>query len=91
LNPRLSFPNTRFPSVLLKPLGHLSALAGLIQPIRNGHEDETAAVKQDQITVNLLLMTRHAAQKMSLTRRGESAAGCESARHERLSHTGALC
>ncbi len=24
-NPRLSFPNTRFPSVLLKPLGHLSA------------------------------------------------------------------
>ena len=23
-NPRLSFPNTRFPSVLLKPLGHLS-------------------------------------------------------------------
>src|ERR1700689_1272779 len=24
LNPRLSFPNTRFPSVLLKPLGHLS-------------------------------------------------------------------
>jgi hypothetical protein len=26
-NPRLSFPNTRFPSVLLKPLGHLS-LAG---------------------------------------------------------------
>ena len=29
-NPRLSFPNTRFPSVLLKPLGHLSAwLAGL--------------------------------------------------------------
>ena len=25
-NPRLSFPNTRFPSVLLKPLGHLSAL-----------------------------------------------------------------
>jgi hypothetical protein len=26
-NPRLSFPNTRFPSVLLKPLGHLSAEA----------------------------------------------------------------
>ena len=25
-NPRLSFPNTRFPSVLLKPLGHLSGL-----------------------------------------------------------------
>src|ERR1700735_3870165 len=25
-NPRLSFPNTRFPSVLLKPLGHLSVL-----------------------------------------------------------------
>src|SRR5579862_2798419 len=24
-NPRLSFPNTRFPSVLLQPLGHLSA------------------------------------------------------------------
>src|SRR2546425_10398780 len=23
--PRLCFPNTRFPSVLLKPLGHLSA------------------------------------------------------------------
>jgi hypothetical protein len=23
-NPRLGFPNTRFPSVLLKPLGHLS-------------------------------------------------------------------
>jgi hypothetical protein len=27
-NPRLSFPNTRFPSVLLKPLGHLSAARG---------------------------------------------------------------
>jgi hypothetical protein len=26
-NPRLSFPNTRFPSVLLKPLGHLSVAA----------------------------------------------------------------
>jgi hypothetical protein len=25
-NPRLGFPNTRFPSVLLKPLGHLSGL-----------------------------------------------------------------
>ena len=25
-NPRLSFPNTRFPSVLLKPLGHLSVV-----------------------------------------------------------------
>ncbi len=24
-NPRSSFPDTRFPSVLLKPLGHLSA------------------------------------------------------------------
>ena len=23
-NPRLGFPNTRFPSVLLQPLGHLS-------------------------------------------------------------------
>jgi hypothetical protein len=28
-NPRLSFPNTRFPSVLLKPLGHLSAFWGV--------------------------------------------------------------
>jgi hypothetical protein len=28
LNPRLSFPNTRFPSVLLKPLGHLSVGVG---------------------------------------------------------------
>ena len=28
-NPRLSFPNTRFPSVLLKPLGHLSGLSAL--------------------------------------------------------------
>jgi hypothetical protein len=27
-NPRLSFPNTRFPSVLLKPLGHLSEKQG---------------------------------------------------------------
>jgi hypothetical protein len=27
-NPRLSFPNTRFPSVLLKPLGHLSVFEG---------------------------------------------------------------
>jgi hypothetical protein len=26
-NPRLGFPNTRFPSVLLKPLGHLSTVA----------------------------------------------------------------
>ena len=28
-NPRLSFPNTRFPSVLLKPLGHLSEKCSL--------------------------------------------------------------
>src|SRR5215469_7470955 len=28
-NPRLSFPNTRFPSVLLKPLGHLSGVWNL--------------------------------------------------------------
>ncbi len=28
-NPRLSFPNTRFPSVLLKPLGHLSVPLGV--------------------------------------------------------------
>src|ERR1019366_2907994 len=31
-NPRLSFPNTRFPSVLLKPLGHLSAFLGRQKP-----------------------------------------------------------
>src|SRR6202043_708134 len=28
-NPRLSFPNTRFPSVLLKPLGHLSVVIAI--------------------------------------------------------------
>src|ERR1700733_4717633 len=28
-NPRLSFPNTRFPSVLLKPLGHLSVFIAI--------------------------------------------------------------
>jgi hypothetical protein len=28
-NPRLSFPNTRFPSVLLKPLGHLSVIIAI--------------------------------------------------------------
>jgi N-acetylmuramoyl-L-alanine amidase len=35
LNPRLSFPNTRFPSVLLKPLGHLSVIWEPIQTNRN--------------------------------------------------------
>src|SRR5258708_30764090 len=34
-NPRLSFPNTRFPSVLLKPLGHLSGWSEPYQGNKN--------------------------------------------------------
>src|SRR6266849_10693153 len=41
-NPRLSFPNTRFPSVLLKPLGHLSASGLLVQTSRNPATEEAA-------------------------------------------------
>src|SRR5271154_2004174 len=42
LNPRLSFPNTRFPSVLLKPLGHLSARTALQKPNKLNPGRQTA-------------------------------------------------
>src|ERR1700732_3674959 len=40
-NPRLSFPNTRFPSVLLKPLGHLSAACCVQQRNKLAAERQT--------------------------------------------------
>ncbi len=43
LNPRLSFPNTRFPSVLLKPLGHLSAV--LQQRNKNAGAEEACELR----------------------------------------------
>jgi hypothetical protein len=43
-NPRLSFPNTRFPSVLLKPLGHLSSRQHQSNRIAAGSETPAGKV-----------------------------------------------
>src|SRR5665213_4603429 len=63
LNPRLSFPNTRFPSVLLKPLGHLSVMG--TQPTRKAVRHRAlsygfrlAAVEIDQRTLQQSALRR---------------------------------
>src|SRR5215469_3263022 len=46
-NPRLSFPNTRFPSVLLKPLGHLSTRGKLNQTSMKLRPGESLGLSPD--------------------------------------------
>ena len=66
-NPRLSFPNTRFPSVLLKPLGHLSVLKRL----RWTGLQKTNKITTTQQTLAVLKYRAHSFKPIILPSRSE--------------------
>ncbi len=68
-NPRLSFPNTRFPSVLLKPLGHLSA------SYINLTESQQTAKPDARIVARTLAASRRP-ERQKLLRTSVAVAGC---------------
>ena len=50
LNPRRSCPLTRFRGVLLRPLGHATAVEGTGAPFRHAGADSRRAVSDEEIT-----------------------------------------